>query len=177
MVVIDPGHGGTDPGATGPGGLEEKTANLAIARAMAAALAGQAETVLTRQGDTTTSLKARTDLANLRKATLFVSVHNNAATSPQANGTETYHYPGSRLGTLLAQCIQKRLLAALQRRDRGVKEANFYVLRRTNCPAALAEVAFVSNPQEAALLATADFANRAGRALAAAVVDYLGQKH
>lgn len=175
VVVIDPGHGGVDPGATGPGGLEEKTLNLAIALAMAEFLAGHADVAFTRQDDSTVALKARTDLSKARKATVFLSLHSNAATSPAANGTETFHFPGSRLGTALAGFVQRRLVAALRRRGRGVKEADFYVLRHTDCPAALAEVLFLTNPQEAILLASRDFQRRAAEALVAGILDYLAQ--
>ncbi len=173
VVVLDPGHGGTDPGAVGVGGIAEKTVNLAIALYAAKALVGRAQAVLTRQDDRTVSLKARTDLSNARKAALFVSVHCNAFSDPRANGTETYFLRYSRVGRPLATYIHLRLISALGRRDRGVKEAGFWVLRYTLCPAALAEVAFVTNPTEAALLRTPAFQERAGKAIAAGIIDYL----
>jgi len=173
VVVIDPGHGGGDPGAIGPGGLAEKGVNLAIALAAAEAMAGQANPILTRRRDSAVSLTARANLANVRKAVLFLSVHANGSAHPRAFGTETYHYPGSRLGATLAAMIQRRLVATIGRGDRGVKQADFYVLRETRCPAALAEVLFVTNPAESKLLSDPAFQRRAGMALARGVLDYL----
>jgi len=175
VVVIDPGHGGVDPGAVGPRGTYEKDVNLAVSLAAAEALTGRVEVHLTRREDETVSLRRRTDLANEKKAVLFLSVHANGSVRPEAGGTETYHFPGSRLGGLLARAVQRRLLEALRRRDRGVKEADFFVLRETICPAALAEVLFLTNPEEEALLRDPRVQGKVGRALAAAVLDYLAE--
>jgi N-acetylmuramoyl-L-alanine amidase len=149
--------------------------NLAISLAAAGSLAGRAEVLMTRRDDRTVSLRERIDLANNRGATLFLSVHCNGATQPEANGTETFHYAGAALGRTLATLVQRRLLAAIRRRDRGVKQANFFVLRETSCPAALAEILFITNPQEAALLTDPAFQRRVGEALGAGVIDYLEQ--
>jgi len=175
VVVIDPGHGGRDPGATGPGGLAEKDINLAVSLAAAEVLAGRVDLCLTRRTDQTVSLRARADLANSEKAAVFLSVHCNGSIYPEANGTETYHYPGSRLGTTLANLVHKRLMGAVRRRDRGVKEAEFYVLEETVCPAVLAEILFITNPEEAAILSDPEFQRRVGGALAAGILDYLEQ--
>ncbi len=173
VVVLDPGHGGLDPGASGPGGLAEKDVNLAVVLAAAEVLAGRAEVHLTRREDRTVSLRERTDLAEVRKAVLFLSVHNNGSVHPEAGGTETYHYPPSSLGAALAGLVHRRVLAAAGRRDRGVKQANFFVLRESKCPAALVEVLFITNPEEARLLADREFQRRVGEAVAAGVLDYL----
>lgn len=175
VVVLDPGHGGSDPGATGPGGETEKDANLAIALVAAEFLDGRVDLSLTRRDDSTVSLRQRTDLANSKRAALFVSIHNNGSVDPRASGTETYHYPTSRLGASLATFIQKRLVAALRRPDRGVKQAHFFVLRETACPAALAEGLFVTNPDEAALLRSPAVQRAAGEAIAAGILDYIGR--
>jgi len=173
VVVLDPGHGGRDPGAVGPGGLAEKDINLAVALAAAEALAGRVDLHLTRRADETVSLRARVDLANRERAAVFLSVHCNGSVYPEANGTETYHYPESRLGGKLAGLIHRRLVEAVGRRDRGVKQAEFYVLERTACPAVLAEILFVTNPEEAAILSDPDFQRRVGKALAAGLLAYL----
>lgn len=172
-IVLDPGHGGRDPGAVGPQDLYEKDVNLAVALAAAEVLAGRVDLALTRDRDVTISLRARTDLADRTGALLFVSVHANGSVYPEANGTETFHYPGSRLGSRLAESLQARLLAALGRRDRGVKQADFFVLRETRCPAALVELLFVTNPEEARELADPAVQRRAGEAVAAGILGYL----
>ena len=175
VVVLDPGHGGSDPGATGPGGLAEKDANLAVTLAAAEALAGKVSLRLTRGDDRAVTLRARTDLAAAAGAALFVSIHGNGWTDPKTGGTETYYYPVSRLGNTLATFLQARLVAAIRRRNRGVKEANFFVLRETNCPAALCETLFLTNPEEEALLGDRAFQQKVGEAIAAGILDYLAK--
>lgn len=182
-VAIDPGHGGADGGAVGilvPGTqtgltprvdskgrevLLEKDVNLDIARRLDAHLrAWGARTVMTRTQDlaggdrpfttTTADLKARTDLANELGVDLFVSIHNNALSSPSGSGTETFHYYYSSVASRrLAETIQAELVAALGLPDRGVKQQNFYVLRNTGMPAVLVEGAFLTNAGDLAVLA------------------------
>jgi N-acetylmuramoyl-L-alanine amidase len=176
VIVLDPGHGGGDPGAIGPGGTYEKHVNLAIALAVAQILAGPTLPVLTRRTDTAMSLAERAGLANTRRATVFLSIHANGSEHPHASGTETFHYPGSIRGAALASLVQQRLVAIIGRVDRGVKAADFHVLRETHCPATLAEVAFLTNPEEARLLTDPRFQRRAGAALARAIVDYLRRR-
>lgn len=127
---------------------------LAIARLLAEQLEEQGYVVLlTRNGDIATDdLAFRAELANANQADLFVSIHANSAANPAAHGTEVYHYPGSEQGYRLAGLIQSRLVAELKTADRGVKEAKFQVLRETQCPAVLAEVAFISHEADRQLL-------------------------
>jgi N-acetylmuramoyl-L-alanine amidase len=91
-IVIDPGHGGKEVGAIGPGGLMEKDVTLMVARKLASALAAKtgARVVLTREDDSLVSLDQRTSIANQYKADLFLSVHMNAAVVKDARGSETY---------------------------------------------------------------------------------------
>lgn len=178
-IVIDPGHGGADPGAVGPSRVQEKDVNLSVSKLVADILSSVAEVRLTRSGDPApgdenNELWVRAQIANNWGADCFVSVHCNSAASPQAHGTETYHYTGSSRGKGLATGIQKRLLGSLGLADRGVKEANFAVLRLTQCPAALAELAFISNSTEERYLKSPDFQAKAARAIAEGVADFLG---
>lgn len=179
-VVLDPGHGGPDPGAIGPTGVQEKVVSLAIARKVSEILAPVAQVKLTRERDealgfnTTADLEARARIANEFGADCFISIHCNAAKDPKAQGTETYHFPGSGLGRKLAQAIQARLVSELQRPDRGVKEARYLVLRETRIPACLVELAFISNPTEEALLENPDFQAWTALAIAQGVADFLG---
>ena len=153
-IVIDPGHSGpVEPGACAAG-VRECDVALVIAKLLAEQLtdAGH-ETILTRTGDISTDdLGFRADLANANGAHVFVSIHANSAANPAAHGTEVYCYPGSERGRLLAGCLQARLVAEMNTADRGVKGADFQVLRETNCPAALVEVAFLSHEAERLLL-------------------------
>ena len=109
-------------------------------------------------------LAFRAELANANGADVFISIHTNSVGNPGAHGTEVYHYPGSVPGKLLAACLQERLVAGLGTVNRGVKAANFQVLRETDCPAALVEVAFISNEAERSLLTS--YAGQLAAALA-----------
>ena len=168
-IVIDPGHGGDDPGAVSATGLREADVTLRIAYVLKAILDTHPEfdAALTREGDRTVSLKARTDLANARDAHL-VSIHVNAATDPRASGAEVWCFSdtdpdgGESAGHRLARAIQGELVA-LGLRDRGVKAIYdrrqgkyvarpLWVLRQTRRPAVLVECGFLSNPDEAWLL-------------------------
>lgn len=103
-------------------------------------------------------------------ADLFVSLHCNAA-NKRARGTETFACRGSAKGKKLAACIQEQLITSIDTVDRGVKEAGFYVLKRTDCPAALVEVAFIDNEEDERLLLTQKDA--IARAIARGITDRL----
>ncbi|SFJ25558.1 N-acetylmuramoyl-L-alanine amidase family protein [Thermoflavimicrobium dichotomicum] len=157
IIVIDPGHGGSDPGAIG-NNLQEKNITLDIAlKSRAYLLANYPVTVyMTRSSDTTVSLENRVALANNVGADFFVSMHINSYTDPAASGLETYHYYGSVNGTRLATDIYNKLKNSYSVL-RGVKEAGFYVLKYTNMPASLGETGFITNPTDAANLANSNF--------------------
>ncbi len=166
-IVIDPGHGGRDPGAIGPSGLKEANVTLLVAMKVAEKLQGAGvEVKLTRTTDAFVDLQPRCDVSNTWGADYFVSIHCNAAGTPQARGTETYCYKFGGKGEVLAKAIQAELIAATGRANRGVKEANFYVLRKTNMPAVLTELAFISNPEEERLLASAAYQEKCALAIA-----------
>lgn len=177
-VVIDPGHGGVDPGAVGPGRVKEKDVNLLVSKKVAEILSPLADVRLTRSGDLApgdelNELWVRAQIANNWGAECFVSIHCNSAASPQAHGTETHYYTGSSLGKQLASAIQKRLLINTGLTDRGIKEANFSVLRNTKCTAALVEMAFISNPTEESYLKSSQFQDKTARAIAEGIAEFL----
>ena len=160
LVVLDPGHGGSDPGAVGHG-LKEKELVLAICKRTSAALRRdyKVEVALTREdNDTFVELGDRAEFANDRRATAFVSVHINAAANSAARGFETYRHTGapadSRAARLQAE-VHEAVMEAIRRDgvvDRREKTANFAVLRETAMPAILTETLFISNAADAALL-------------------------
>ncbi|HWR10078.1 N-acetylmuramoyl-L-alanine amidase [Sporomusa sp.] len=167
VIAIDPGHGGSDPGAIGPSQYMEKTATLAIAQRVRTLLekAG-AKVVMTRQDDrdvfgpnasAVEELKARSTAANSRKADVFLSIHMNAFTDRSVGGTSTYYYQKTQYDAMLAQALQTSLVEAGKLQDRRTNPANFYVIKRTRMPAALIEMAFISNPDEEKLLGSPDF--------------------
>jgi N-acetylmuramoyl-L-alanine amidase len=155
-IVIDPGHGGADPGAIGPGGTREADINLAVSSRLAALLIRQRhEVVLTRTGDVFLSLATRADLANSRKADAFVSIHCNAAVSPAAHGFEVWTSRGQTRADALASGISTAWSLEFPfmtiRADWGDgdvdKESGFFVLVKTAMPAVLIELQFISHPQ------------------------------
>jgi N-acetylmuramoyl-L-alanine amidase len=213
-IVIDPGHGGKDIGASGPGGMQEKEVTLAIANKLAAALATKLGTrvILTREDDSVVSLDQRTAVANQYKADLFLSVHMNAAPVKGAHGSEVYFLSleasdelakkaaesenassSANAGTQgdlklilwdlaqqeylkesdrFAQSIQEEMNALAGIQNRGIKQAPFKVLVGATMPAALVEVAFISNPDEEAKLRSEQFQNTVVDALTRAVQRY-----
>lgn len=177
-IVIDPGHGGSDPGAIGPAGTREADINMAVSSRLAALLVGQQHEIIpTRNGDITMSLKARADLANSRKADAFVSIHCNAAMSREAHGFEIWTSRGHTRADSLASCISaawsKEFPTMHIRADwsdgDADKESGFYVLRKTLMPAVLLEMQFISHPQWEAWLRVARNQDRMAAAIAAGV--------
>ncbi|MBQ8698006.1 MAG: N-acetylmuramoyl-L-alanine amidase [Schwartzia sp.] len=182
-IVIDPGHGGTDTGAVGVGGLREKDITLEVSRKVKAILAHSGvKVVMTREDDrdvygpTATDaqeLQARVDYGSFTpNVDVFVSIHCNAFTSASSNGTATYYYPKTWLDALLAQNLQDAMVEHGDRRDRGIHEARFYVCRNSMMPAALVELAFITNYVEGYLLADEDFQNEMAQGIAEGLANY-----
>ncbi len=173
LVMIDPGHGGADPGAIGIGGLQEKAVVIAVSHHVANALRSQGIQVqMTRQGDETLDLQPRVDRAAAANATVFVSIHANAVNMqrPEVNGLETYYF--SETGLTLANAIHRRVMASVAMNDRGVKQARFFVLRRTTMPSALIEIGFVTGALDAPKLRDPQWQAQMGQAIAQGILDY-----
>lgn len=176
VIVIDPGHGGIDSGAGG-NGLAEKDLNLKLAFLIKEILERNygIKPVLTRTTDVYVDLKERSLMANRMQAELFISLHVNSGGKGQAGGFESYIHPeANKYIALKQQIIYKNLMEFYSHysiTDRGMKRANFAVLRETKAPAILLENLFIDNPSEAALWADSRFCN----GLAIAIVNGLGQ--
>lgn len=173
VVVIDPGHGGRDPGALGINGLREKDIVMSISQQVAANLNQLGiQAVLTRQNDREIDLEPRVQLAERVNGTVFVSIHANSVdlSRPEVNGVETYYYS---TGQGLAQSIHNNLLQVPGTRDRGVRQARFYVLRNTSMPAVLVEVGFLTGRQDAAQLANPAYRSQISAAIARGILQYL----
>jgi N-acetylmuramoyl-L-alanine amidase len=192
------GHGGPDPGAIGPTGVQEKQVVLNIVHRTASWLNRcSVRCVLTRGGDENVFLQRRCDIANQAGAVCFVSIHCNASENPSAEGLEVYYYEGSKEGLRLANLLNAQIFTdcnlsgarlfavkeetipftaqeATELQNRGVKTAHYYVLKYTVMPAALVEVAFISNHTEEAWLGNPTNQELVGKALAKAVCRYLG---
>ena len=164
IVAIDPGHGGRDPGAIGPTGMREADAVLDIALRLRDLLQRDGiRVVMLREADTTIELADRPRLAREAGATILVSLHANAHTRAAVNGSETYYLTPQSLA--LAQMIQDELGVVLGIPSRGVKTANFLVLRDSGIPTVLVETAFISHPDEEARLRDATFRQRIAQAV------------
>lgn len=182
IIVIDPGHGGSDSGAIGPNQTQEKDLTLAVSKKVQTLLekAG-AQVVMTRDDDTdvygpnasaVNELKARTLVGSDNNADVFVSIHINAFSNPTAGGTATYYYPKSKYDSMLAQAIQNRLAIATGLQNRGKQPANFYVMKRSTMPAILTELAFISNPKEEELLNLPQFQQQMAQGIVQGLDDF-----
>ncbi|MBW4418742.1 MAG: N-acetylmuramoyl-L-alanine amidase [Myxacorys californica WJT36-NPBG1] len=173
VVVIDPGHGGPDPGAVGIGNIYEKNVVLDISRQVAALLEQQGiQAILTRPDDRDLDLEPRVAIAQRANATVFVSIHANAISMsrPDINGLETYYFSS---GAGLAQSIHSSILQATGTRDRGVRKARFYVIRKTSMPSVLVETGFVTGAEDAPKLATPGYRQQLAQAIARGIIQYL----
>ena len=195
VVVLDPGHGGVEPGAVGPGGLQERHLNLAVTQFARAALqANGVEVVLTRNGDYRITLEARAKIVSAIKPKAFVSIHFNAEPDGPRNGpgTETYYQTrgssaaeSKRLSGLIYEEVVKALsqyqLDWVADSDAGAKyrksssgDDYYGILRRTQgTPASLAEIGFIVNPPEEALYQRDDVRKVAGEGVANGILRFL----
>jgi len=178
IVVVDAGHGGSEVGAT-YGGIYEKDVNLKIAKYVQDELEKNGVRVyMTRSEDITTSLSYRTTLANNLNADLFVSVHNNAIVNKSSiKGTEVL-YPTSNVvkngitAYSLAQKLQEVVSANAGTYNKGViNRNNLYVLNKTNMPAVIVEVAYMTNWSDLKKLKDEEFLEKAGKAIAQGVLE------
>ena len=184
IVVLDPGHGGSDAGAIGPTGVTEKSVSLAVSlKAQKLLTASGYRVVMTRTTDVdvaapgvsdATELQARVDKAP-PNADLFISVHCNAFSNGKANGMETYHAPNAVKGERLARLLNEELERLGGLGNRGVKAARFYVMTHSKCPASLIELGFITNPHEEKLLASNDYQQKLAQAITNAVNRYFNQ--
>ncbi len=186
VIVVDPGHGGADPGTLGLGYSTEAENVLAIALDLKGMLEATGATVImTREGNvspaagtiyanqTNGQLAARTALANQKNGDIFVSIHNDWNPTSTISGTTSYYYKNQDY--LLAESIQEYLVGYLGSRDVGVRRGNFYVLRNTNMPAVLVEVGFLSNQRDAQLLSQPWYRSLAAEGIFYGILDYYKQ--
>lgn len=172
LVVIDPGHGGYDPGAVG-NGLYEKDIGLEVGLKLCNLLKKDGYNVLmTRDRDIFVDYDRRIEIANKNNAALFLSIHCDWFDDDRVSGTTTLYYPSRSLrkGNLIeidyARIIQKELAESLETKSRKINDRpDLYVLKNANMPSVIVELAFISNKQDAALLKTKAFKDKAAKAL------------
>ena len=178
-ICVDPGHGGSDPGATGIDGSalpNEADLVLDVDLRLRSKLENDSATVvMTRTDDTTVELANRVAIANDNSVTIFVSTHLNSYSDESAHGTETYAYQSGTNSATLATHIQNELLDYLGRYDRGVKYAGYYVIKYTNMPASLSEGLFVSNTEEFNLISQSSAREDHATAVYRAICQYFGE--
>ena len=216
LVVIDPGHGGDQLGASSVCGLLEKNVTLDLSRRVRELLeeSGRVNVEMTRDEDFDIELPKRAEFANEKKAALLVSIHANWSPSPKSRGLETYvvsfgkthdkevnalvareegvvsdkgpetkdivrsvvedleRYGKYDASLRAAKSLQSELVTELERRDRGIFQAPFAVLRRSQIPAVLVEVGFLSHPEECKALSTDQYRSKIAKSLSAGILYY-----
>ncbi len=172
-ICIDPGHGGIDDGAQGdaPCALKEKDFNLALSLLLEKQFTQQGhDVIMTRRTDRALRLGARAAFANRYQADFFISIHANGASNATAEGMEIFHYPGSQKAQIAAGQILTAMLDSFpNHKKRGVKDANFAVLRLTLMPAILIECEFVTTPVQCRFLADPNNQQELAKAIAEGV--------
>ena len=178
LVVIDPGHGGPDPGAIGIGGIRETDVVLEVSKIVKELLSNKGVNVrLTRRNEVDLDLPHRVSFANNMDADIFVSIHANASRGKRRdiNGLETFYFRGWR-GRLLAKKIQKQILRVSPGSpDRGVKQGRFYVIKNTRMPAVLVEIGFLTGRLDARRLEKTVHRKRIAYAIAKGILEYFSK--
>ena len=178
LVIIDPGHGGPDPGAIGIRGIRETDVVLDVSKRVKQLLSEKGVRVrLTRKSEIDLDLPPRVLFANRTGADIFVSIHANASQGKKRNinGLETFYYRGWR-GRLLAKRIQKHILRVSPGSpDRGVKQGKFYVIKNTRMPAVLVEIGFLTGRLDARRLEQSIHRKRIAFAIAKGILEYLSK--
>lgn len=180
-IFIDPGHGGPDPGAVG-NGVTEEYVNLNVSLELARLLrnAGFDVRVYRTTSDENVlenknaDLRNRAQTANNWGADYFISIHTNSSVNPAAQGAEVYVYRLGGTSERLGKAILRSIEEELGSRNRGVMAANFAVLRRTNMPAVLVELGYLTNSTEALNLNSPAWQRAVAGAIANGVISYLG---
>lgn len=182
-VVIDPGHGGTDPGYVSPNGVAEDNINLNIAKKLYKLLNRRGlRAILTRangktltNGENAKSLKGRSDIANASGAKVFISIHLNSFPDSQYYGAQTFYQRDSEKGKKLAQTLQKALVNELDKKNfrKPLPTDNLSVLRHTKIPAVIVECGFLSNPAEEKRLMDDAYQSRIALAIYNGIEEYL----
>ena len=182
IITLDAGHGGSDPGAIGSDGTKEKNITLAITKAVKELLEKKgAKVYMTRTTDVDVygpnasdadELQARVNVGEKYNSDLFASLHINSSVNKNVGGFSTYYYPKTSNDLRIAKAIQDQLTANFGVDDLGVRQANFYVIKRISMPATLVEMCFISNEKELVLMKGKWFQNKTARLIAAGIEKY-----
>lgn len=183
VIVVDPGHGGSNPGAVANNSRESDN-NLAVSLKLRDKLVqAGAKVVMTRDSDRTVApegssldreLQARVDMAEANHADIFVSIHSNENSNSSIAGAMTFY--SSSQSSQLARQVQNAVVEETGAVDKGVDTATYYVLRNTSMPSILVEMGFISNPQEAAKLQNDSYRNRMAQGVFNGIVTYFNNQ-
>lgn len=175
-IVLDAGHGGKDQGASS-GNVLEKDITLDIAQLTKELLKDAGYRVaLVRSKDTFVELGERAKYANQKNAKVYVSIHCNSSESGEGNGIETFYRESDAEGQTLAALLQAALVGETGAEDRGVKTADYQVLRETDMAAALVETGFLSDASECGHLQEAEYRQKLAKAICDGLIDYMNQQ-
>lgn len=186
-IVIDPGHGGTDPGKVGVAGTKEKDINLQIAKKLQVYLKENGiDVILTREEDTDLAEEgaSSTKVSDLRKRceiiadadpVLAVSIHQNSYTDSNVSGAQVFYYGQSAEGEALAEALQQSLIENLDPSNTRAAKTNesYFMLKKTTAPTVIVECGFLSNPEEEALLLDEEYQDRIAEAIYIGIENYL----
>lgn len=186
LIIIDPGHGGRDPGKIGTAGTLEKNINLQIALYLKEILEAQDMCVLmTRTEDKDLSktsdnfkisdMKERISFIEQNNADLVISIHQNSYTDAEVYGAQCFYYTNAEKGEKLASIIQKQIIISTnQTKIRDIKSNNdYYLLKHSPVPTVIAECGFLSNPAEETLLLTKEYQRKMAWAIHLGILQYL----
>ena len=190
-IVIDPGHGGNDPGKIGINDVPEKDVNLAISLKLKDILEqNDCKVIMTREtdqglyqdGDTNkkiADLHARCRIINDSGADAVISIHQNSFTSESSKGAQVFYQTTSEKGKVLAEILQEQLVSGLDPENNRVAKANsdYYMLKNTQAPMVIVECGFLSNTQEAELLTQEAYQRRVAWTVALGTLQYVSGGH
>ena len=182
IITLDPGHGGSDPGAIGASGLKEKQITLEISMRVKELLEKEgAKVYMTRTTDKDVygpnasdraELQARVNVAEKYNSDLFISLHINSSVNKSVGGFSSYYYPKTDNDLKIAKAIQDKFAKNFGVDNLGVRQANFYVVKRCSMPATLLEMCFISNPKEEKLMKSRWFQKKTARLIVEGVENY-----
>lgn len=185
LVILDPGHGGADPGVVGINDVLEKDINLEISLQVYDILTELGyEVLLTRSEDSgmdatgemskVEDLAARVSLINETKPELAVSIHQNSYSDESVNGAQVFYYTGSEEGEMAAQILQEALWEMNEDSMRQIKANDtYYLLNKTEVPTIIVECGFLSNVEEAQKLSEEEYQAMIAEAIASGIIEYL----
>jgi N-acetylmuramoyl-L-alanine amidase len=191
-IVIDPGHGGKDGGASGTTGTVEKDINLAISQKLRGYIESSGDVcMMTRETDAglydgsgtrwvkSKDLKKRKEIINSSKGDIFISIHLNSFPQQQYYGAQVFYQTGNEQSKLLAECVQGQMVSVLDPDNKRVAKASdtYFILRNNPMPSIIVECGFLSNSKEEKLLKDEEYQNRVAYAIYTGILKYLEGGH